>query len=67
MVEATVISLRIGDDEFIGSLIAGDNLYTGLTDQAWIHHRHKLEQQAGLLLEQLWRFALNCRLEFVRV
>jgi hypothetical protein len=67
VVEAAVIRFREGDHKLVRALIARHDAHTLLLEPTGVHHRHELEEESRLLLEQLGRFRFHGGLELVRV
>lgn len=67
MIEASMISLREGDDEFACSLIAGINIDASFPHPLGIHQSDQLEQKIGLDFEKIRGFAPDRCLKFFRV
>ena len=51
VIESRMIRSRKSDDEFVGSLIAGDDSNAVLLKSSWTHERDELEHEIRLLFE----------------
>lgn len=53
MVEAGMVGLRVRDDKLVGTLVACKDADAGFTDPARVHECDELEEERGLLLEEV--------------